>query len=283
MLDKNNIQHKDIDLVLYHGSCPDGFCAAWAAWRRLGSQADYVPVYHHELPPDVSGCVVALVDFCYPRAVMEVLIEQADGVLVLDHHVSAMKSMEGCEGADIRFDMSHSGAMLSWQYFHPGKKPPYMIEAVEARDLWKPNWRQHGAYLTTLDSHGYHSFEDYESIANRIDNEALVEEGRSIERYRRMMVESHVKRAKRMRLIGREVMAVNCTSKELISDIGHQLCKETGIGLVWWMDHHNGQAVISLRSDGDVDVSEIAKRYGGGGHKNAAGFTMSPLTLFYPI
>ena len=29
---------------------------------------------------------------------------------------------------------------------------------------------------------------------------------------------------------------------------------------------------MSLRSIGDFDVSEVAKRLGGGGHKNAAGY-----------
>ena len=34
--------------------------------------------------------------------------------------------------------------------------------------------------------------------------------------------------------------------------------------------------VFSLRSTDDgMDVSEIAKQYGGGGHRNAAGFTVS--------
>jgi phosphoesterase RecJ-like protein len=32
--------------------------------------------------------------------------------------------------------------------------------------------------------------------------------------------------------------------------------------------------MISLRSDGTVDVSEIAKKYGGGGHIKAAGFVL---------
>jgi nanoRNase/pAp phosphatase (c-di-AMP/oligoRNAs hydrolase) len=32
--------------------------------------------------------------------------------------------------------------------------------------------------------------------------------------------------------------------------------------------------VFSLRSIGDFDVSEIAKQYGGGGHKNASGFRL---------
>ena len=35
--------------------------------------------------------------------------------------------------------------------------------------------------------------------------------------------------------------------------------------------------VFSLRSSSDgVDVSEIAKQFGGGGHKNAAGFKIAP-------
>ena len=35
----------------------------------------------------------------------------------------------------------------------------------------------------------------------------------------------------------------------------------------------------SLRSVGDFDVSAMAKEFGGGGHKNAAGCRMSMLTL----
>ncbi|NIV11578.1 MAG: bifunctional oligoribonuclease/PAP phosphatase NrnA, partial [Aliifodinibius sp.] len=32
------------------------------------------------------------------------------------------------------------------------------------------------------------------------------------------------------------------------------------------------EVVYSLRSRGDFDVSALAERFGGGGHKNAAGF-----------
>jgi len=32
-----------------------------------------------------------------------------------------------------------------------------------------------------------------------------------------------------------------------------------------------GEAKISFRSDGSVDVNQVAGRFGGGGHKNAAG------------
>ncbi len=41
----------------------------------------------------------------------------------------------------------------------------------------------------------------------------------------------------------------------------------------------DGRVKVSLRGKGDVDVSAIAAKFGGGGHPNAAGFTMAgPLT-----
>jgi phosphoesterase RecJ-like protein len=36
----------------------------------------------------------------------------------------------------------------------------------------------------------------------------------------------------------------------------------------------NGQVKVSLRGKGDVDVQRIAARFGGGGHPNAAGFSV---------
>jgi len=37
-----------------------------------------------------------------------------------------------------------------------------------------------------------------------------------------------------------------------------------------------GELRVSLRSKGDVDVRAVAERHGGGGHRNAAGFTLAP-------
>jgi phosphoesterase RecJ-like protein len=37
------------------------------------------------------------------------------------------------------------------------------------------------------------------------------------------------------------------------------------------MIQNDGSVFASLRSVGDFDVSKLAKEYGGGGHKNAAG------------
>jgi phosphoesterase RecJ-like protein len=45
----------------------------------------------------------------------------------------------------------------------------------------------------------------------------------------------------------------------------------------------NGEVRVSLRSKYDVDVRKVANGFGGGGHKNAAGFTVTePLSEARP-
>ncbi len=278
----HTIKPDDVDMVIYHGGCPDGFSAAWAAHRRLGDRAQYVGAAHHELPPDVSGRVVAFVDFCYPRAVMEYVQESADGVIVLDHHESAVKAMVGFKGADLRFDMEHSGCVLSWRYFNPGKPVPYMLEAIEARDLWRSDWQQHIEYLSCLDSHGYKSFSKLTWASDAYQRDVFEREGGPIERYRGIMIGGHVDRAVHAVIAGQSLMLVNCTSKELISDVGHRLCRNTGVGACWWYDHLTGKAVVCLRSDGSVNVGAMAQKMGGGGHPGAAGFRMDLTDLLRP-
>jgi nanoRNase/pAp phosphatase (c-di-AMP/oligoRNAs hydrolase) len=71
-------------------------------------------------------------------------------------------------------------------------------------------------------------------------------------------------------------LAVNC-SPQFSSDVGHKLALLSGtFGCTWQVENFlTGGAKFSLRSNGDYDVSAIAKANGGGGHKNAAGFYMS--------
>ena len=73
-------------------------------------------------------------------------------------------------------------------------------------------------------------------------------------------------------------LAVNAPSF-LASDLGHELANKSGtFGLVWSMAG-DGQVHCSLRSNGEYDVSAIAKAFGGGGHRNAAGFSTDINTL----
>lgn len=61
----------------------------------------------------------------------------------------------------------------------------------------------------------------------------------------------------------------------LSSDAGHEMAKGQPFAACYW-DTPDGR-VFSLRSAPDgQDVSAIAKQYGGGGHRAAAGFKVPP-------
>jgi len=45
-------------------------------------------------------------------------------------------------------------------------------------------------------------------------------------------------------------------------------------GVALLREREDGKTKVSLRSRGEADVEKVARRYGGGGHKNAAGFTL---------
>jgi hypothetical protein len=117
----------EVSVVFYHGSsCPDGFAAATVAWLRLGSRAEYRAAEHHSgaAPPDVTGKVAAVVDFCFPKNITEAMIAQTAGkFIVLDHHASAQLELEGVADANKVFEMKQSGATLAWDFFHGGEVP----------------------------------------------------------------------------------------------------------------------------------------------------------------
>ena len=138
-------------LVLFHANCADGFGAAIAAYTAIGEAGEYVAVQHGQPPPDVTGRDVYILDFSYPRDVLEQMFGVANSLLVLDHHESAQQALAGLTYA--RFDLTHSGAVLAWEYFHPGTRVPDLLAYVEDRDLWHhalPQTHEISAYLRAV-------------------------------------------------------------------------------------------------------------------------------------
>ncbi|MGL4693647.1 MAG: DHHA1 domain-containing protein [Stenotrophomonas maltophilia] len=297
-------------LVIYHANCADGFTAAWAV--RQAMDADFHAGVHGEAPPDVAGRDVILVDFSYPRAQLVDMAQVARSILVLDHHKSAgaeLRSGEvkvgtigqaGLKAArivrldnlpDAReawlhyeetatvldgvvcafFDMDRSGAGIAWDFFHPGKARPALIDHVEDRDLWR--FALHGTreIQSALFSYPYR-FEVWDELMQAPVFE-LYQQGLCIERKHHKDVAELVAVAKRQMVIGHYEVPVASLPYTLASDAGHLMAQGQPFAACYY-DKAGGR-VFSLRSaDDGVDVSEVAKLYGGGGHARAAGFTV---------
>ncbi len=268
-------------LVIYHANCWDGFCAAWVARKALGD-ADFYPANYGQSPPNVAGRVVYMLDFSYPRAVMDRLLTVARRTVVLDHHKTAQDALDGFHqpesGIDVIFDMNKSGARLTWLWFTmegyalwtPNQpRAPWLVDYTEDRDLWRHALDGTEEINAALRSYPL-DFELWDGFEKKDPKSTFYYEGAAIRRAERAIVVSHVGNARVRDVAGYLVPTVNATV--LFSEIAGELAKGQLFGACYF-DRQDGKRQWSLRSDEHgMDVSALAKTQGGGGHPRAAGF-----------
>jgi len=288
------------DICIYHGNCNDGFGAAWAVWKRWGDNVVYVPAaYGKPLQIDTVGKNVLFVDFSLKYDEMHNLLQDPArtpaSVIVLDHHKTAEAELApyicACDVktalADVAtwldilpviaiFDMKKSGARLAWEFCYSAEPIPLLLEYIEDRDLWKfifPGTREIHTWLSSYPQ----NFALWVELVNRVTTDnSVFKEGAALLR-------SHNKRVSDMcEFVGMQYIGghpVPCVNAPffLASDLGNKLLQlhpAAKFAATYYII--NDFAHYSLRSTDDrIDVSEIAKNYGGGGHRNAAGFKIT--------
>jgi oligoribonuclease NrnB/cAMP/cGMP phosphodiesterase (DHH superfamily) len=257
-----------VDFVIYHANCSDGFGAAWSAWKLLGSKAEYYAASHGQSPPDVCGRNVVILDFSYGNAVIKKMMSVSKSLIVIDHHKSAMIELHDI--INTHFDMSQSGAMLAWNFFHPGKEAPKFIKYIEDRDLWKwelPYSKEFSAAFGMVPF----EFEEFEKFEDDSVFDDAVKRGSYILAYSKTVVKKVCEKAVLRKYEGQDVMVVN--SSHWMSEIGARLSPDCDFAMIWFYDHEDQVIKVSLRAFHEhIDVSKISKKFGGGGHKKAAGF-----------
>jgi uncharacterized protein len=266
-------------VVLYHANCIDGYTAAWAAWMRYGDEGtEYIAVSHGDGPPDVTGKDVLIVDFSYPREAMMRMWDGAHTILVLDHHVTAKADLDGLPFAV--FDMSRSGAGLTWDVLHQGEPEPsysarpWLVDYVEDRDLWRFRLQSSKEANAWIGACRRDSFVNW-SILCAEGVEAAVTKGEAVLTFVDRYVHEMAAQARVVEVAGHRVPMVNAPYINTSELVGH--LAEGAPFAVGWYQRADGLYAYSLRSRGPdgVDVSEIAKRYGSGGHRNSAGFQLA--------
>lgn len=271
-----NLKSPPKTFCIYHSNCPDGFGAAWVVRRALGERVEFYKGVHQQSPPDVKGLDVILVDFSYKKDVLETMLESAASITLLDHHISAEKDLADLLNAGkIKglFDMRKSGAMLAWEWFFPDQPPPKLIEHIQDRDLWQFKIDGTREVHAALSSYPY-DFEIWDKLMVS-DKDALDmcrRDGVAIERRLQKDIKELIAAGVRRMIIGGYDVPVLNAPSAYVSDAGNILSNGEAFAACYW-DHPGGRS-FSLRSGEDgIDVSEVAKKYGGGGHLKAAGFT----------
>lgn len=262
-------------VVLYHAQCADGFSAAHIAYEVLDDKATYLAVKHgHPYPDTVVGAHVLIVDFSYPKDILKEIEGKALSLTVLDHHKSAAEDVASVQRGV--FDNNESGATLTWQYFHPAEPTPRFYAYVRGGDIFDfslPDAESVLSYIYSQDKTWTVWTELKKLLATDEGLARAAEIGGHYRTHWNKVIETIAEEdATLVEFEGHTIYAINA-SHVVRSDLGHYLSKKKPpFALIWRYKLDTGEINFNLRGDGSIDVSEIAKKYGGGGHHDAAGF-----------
>jgi oligoribonuclease NrnB/cAMP/cGMP phosphodiesterase (DHH superfamily) len=269
-------------VVIYHGNCPDGFGAAYIAWKKFEDSASYIGVQHGEgVPLGLDGKEIYMIDFSYPADTLLELESRAARLVVLDHHVGAQDAVE--QVREHIFDNDHSGTGIAWKFFFPDTPLPRVLQYVQDADLWRnslPNNKEIGAYLSTMPF----DFKQWDALVREGDVDdmfdQMVARGTAYLEYVEYVYDHIEAQAQEVQFGDYTVMAVNCP-RLFRSAVGHRLATKHGpFAIVFY--EAGGVWHFSLRGDGSIDLSKVAQTYGGNGHKSAASFRL-PFGASFPF
>lgn len=296
---------KPKNLIIYHANCIDGFTAAYITAKFMDTEdqsyelfpAEYTKDTYDKIEARVSELDTSLVgmfivDFSLPVDLLQHLRDTYPNlhIMLLDHHKTALEEYSPISAklgtsklaiADdnlyIEIDMDKCGAEIAWSRFFDTETMPDLITYVGDYDLWKFEQGDATRYVNKYLKEVPQTVEAWDSVCADLQDPVgsieIMASGKSLHELHVKEVDEYVEAAELILFEDHMVYMVSCPSR-FASDVGHILADRTGtFSVTSQVLEKKGDTgyKYSLRSVGDFDVQEIAKKYGGGGHKNAAG------------
>ena len=269
--------HKSKTYVLYHANCLDGFASAVVCYSVFKEEAIYIPCKYQEPVPELEpNSIIYLVDFSYKRPVMLQLLEDHEEVITLDHHKTAQEELLGVRGT--LFNMSKCGAVLTWEYFFPGRKLPLLLLIIQDRDLWQWKVKYTREVTAALWVKGFGSLKAWLLyLASDTALNELIAEGKAMVAVQDSIINQQVKQAYLSRgPDGVLVPTINSgilVSETLAAVLKLKQWREYPYAIAWVENNDNiNYSLRSNNSEHASNVGAVAKLKGGGGHPQAAGY-----------
>jgi len=284
------MKNRKIDIVITHKNCPDGTGSALVALKYCKETGQLppqvIPSQYGDTYPNIQGKHVLMCDFSFNEKIIKDMFLEAESLVILDHHVTAKEALTNLpldiiknENPlnDIIFDMNKSGAMLTWNFLYPDIEAPRIISYIQDRDLWWFKEESSKEFSAGFILHAQEDILRTDSLTHLFTDDFVkrtIVEGTSILKYQNSIISQASKRVDEVpRVTINGYVGTSTNSTHLISELGNMYANREDFSLQYFFTDND--IVFSLRSIGDFDVSKLAAMYDGGGHKNAAGFSMS--------
>ncbi|MDD5511859.1 MAG: DHHA1 domain-containing protein [Dehalococcoidales bacterium] len=279
----------------YHNDM-DGKCAGAIVYKfykrdrdftkATGEECEFISIdYKDDFPFSriKPGETVVIVDFSLQKpGEFEKLLQITDNLVWIDHHKTAIERHGDLDIAGIRKD-GVAGCVLTWDYFYPDGIMPFIVDLIGDYDIWKfkfgDDTRNLQAGIRLYETRpGDDNWINWLNSASSI--RSLIKDGEIAVLYRTNYYKDLIKSlAFFTEFEGHK--AVACNAGLVNSQLFDSVQEDYDLMLPFYFD--GKQWTVSIYTTKDIDCSEIAKKYGGGGHKQAAGFQCKELPFVQAI
>lgn len=264
----------------FHSDDLDGWSSSAIVNKK--HKNDDIEFYGYNYEDDIKLVkgydIVYMVDCSTTSENMKFLINNNKKFVWIDHHEK--KIWQVIE--DINDDIlglrdktnQHSACVLTWKYLYKNKPVPTILKYIEDVDLWKWEMKNTDEITTSLD---LDCKTERDMLEKYLDNDVwnsviniIIENGIKYINMRKQQIKQIMKNVVFVSWEGFRTAVVNTPIHK--SHTGDAILKKymnINIVLIW--SYNKDTVSCSLRSS-DVDVSKIADKYGGGGHRLASGF-----------
>jgi oligoribonuclease NrnB/cAMP/cGMP phosphodiesterase (DHH superfamily) len=277
--------------VCFHHNDADGRASGAIARYALGPDLRLIESDYDEQPIPwdqiASTDQVYVLDFSFSLVDMQKLAAGRK-LTWIDHHKSALAELGDASAAwpGIR-DISEAACVLTWRYFFSDRPVPRAITLIGDRDIWRWAEVDTGAFTEGLHVRDTHAGNDALWVPLLEDDpdtlRSITVEGRRLREIRLAEIQKQIERlGYEVQFEGHRTLVINAPGN---GDMG-QRGRDLGYEIIYCYEDRlqlNQLTTVVTLFSRQVDVSVIARRYGGGGHAQAAGFSFSRgITPFPP-
>ncbi len=268
-------------LCIYHIADHDGK-GSGAIVKSVFPETQLLGLNHDmEIPYDEINRhdKVIVCDFALPMDYMFELSQKIDFTWI-DHHASVIEEYEQkiAEGKTPIKGLRRIGTAaieLCWEYFYPDKEIPLGVKLLAKHDIFDLSDARVQPFEYAFQSLGVNRPEDAiwtDLFNNRLDIDKLVNQGERILAW----INARNYRLVRSMAFEAEIDGLKCICANMpqgrssFFDTFDNI-KDYDVMINFYMNKNRLWNLSFYSSKKDVDVSKIAARFGGGGHKGAAG------------
>ena len=272
--------------LIFHHTDMDGYSSAAVVehfvnncYCRPVNYNNYLPTLEEIHKTGKEFDTIYIVDYSFTNDTLYLLQELLEeyNVVWIDHHKSSLGVLDQLQYDNLSYcvNIDYCGAINTWEYFTT-EPIPYCLQLVDSWDTWKHFDENDFCFKLFFDTKkARQSIDIFKDLLNKSSEEAYeqiqsyLDECKILENYILNEYNLILKRTYTVEFNGYNCIVANCNIKSSMV-FGNEIANYD-FGIVWFYNGDTYNYSIYTAYE-DLDASQIAELYGGGGHKAAAGF-----------